>query len=168
MEYSGNARDSILTNMRKLYPQLTDITTRVIGGSVLLFFHEENLATPVPSARVSDGILRFLALLTILCHPSPPPLICIEEPELGLHPDMMPLLGDLLIDAATRTQLIVTTHSDGLVSALSDVPEAVLVCERDGEGTHLRRLERGKLERWLEKYQLGDLWLSGEIGGTTT
>ena len=63
-------------------------------------------------------------------------------------------------------QLIVTTHSDVLVSALSEVPEAVMVCERDFSGSHLRRLEPERLEEWLENYSLGELWRMGEIGAT--
>jgi predicted ATPase len=104
--------------------------------------------------------------LTILCHPSPPPLICIEEPELGLHPDVLPTLADLMKEASQRTQLIVTTHSDILVDAMTDCPEAVWVCEKDESGTQMRHLTREQLEPWLEKYRLGELWTRGEIGGT--
>jgi predicted ATPase len=93
-------------------------------------------------------------------------LICIEEPELGLHPDILPTVVELLIDASSRAQLIVTTHSDGLVSALAEVPDSLLVCEHDEKGSHLRRLDPENLKKWLEKYSLGELWLMGEIGGT--
>ena len=167
LEHRG-AKEAVSENLRQLYPRLTDITGRVIGGTVLLYFHEDGLEQPISAARASDGVLRFLCLLAILCHPTPPPLICIEEPELGLHPDVMSALGELLVEASQRTQLIVTTHSDVLVSALSDVPEAVLVCERDDKGTQLRGLEKDKLAEWLEKYSLGELWRMGEIGGTLT
>jgi predicted ATPase len=105
-------------------------------------------------------------LLAVLCHPNPPPLVCIEEPELGLHPDVLPTLADLLKEASTRTQLIVTTHSDVLVDAMSDQPEAVLVAEKGEHGTTLTRLDTEKLKPWLEKYRLGHLWTRGEIGGT--
>jgi predicted ATPase len=91
--------------------------------------------------------------------------MCIEEPELGLHPDILPTIAELLKEASERTQLIVTTHSDALVSALSDSPESILVCERDSAGTHLQRLEREALKEWLEKYSIGELWRMGEIGG---
>lgn len=57
-----------------------------------------------------------------------------------------PLIAELLISAAQRTQLIVTTHSDTLVSALSSIPEAVVVCERGVEGSRLRRLEPEQLQ----------------------
>lgn len=66
--------------------------------------------------------LRYLCLLAVLCHPSPPPLVCIEEPELGLHPDVLPTLAELLKEAATRTQLIVTTHSDVLAGRDERLP----------------------------------------------
>ena len=88
-----------------------------------------------------------------------------EEPELGLHPDIVPTVAELLIDAAQRTQLIVTTHSDALVSALSEIPEVIVVCDRSEQGTRLRRLDPENLKEWLERYRLGDLWAKGEIGG---
>jgi predicted ATPase len=103
--------------------------------------------------------------MALLLDPTPPPLICIEEPELGLHPDILPTIAEMLIEASQRTQLIVTTHSDSLVSALSQYPESVVICERDDTGSHLRRLEPDKLKDWLENYTLGDLWRMGEIGG---
>ncbi|MNV58434.1 hypothetical protein D3C71_1508120 [compost metagenome] len=129
-----------------------------------MFFQEGKYI--VPATRLSDGTLRYLCLLAILCHPNPPPLICIEEPELGLHPDVLPTLANLLKDASERTQLIVTTHSDGLVDAMTDQPEAVIVAERGPQGTTLTRLDVEKLKPWLEKYRLGQLWTRGEIGGT--
>jgi predicted ATPase len=142
-----------------------DIKIGISGGSVLLYLHERGLTQPIPATRLSDGTLHYLSLLTLLCHPSPPPLICIEEPELGLHPDILPTVADLLVEASQRSQIIVTTHSDVLISALTDYPESVLICERDISGTQLRRLERKQLTEWLDKYMLGELWRMGEIGG---
>jgi len=155
----------LLEKLRQLYDGADDITTKVQGNTVQIFIHEDGLAQPIPAARLSDGTLHYLCLLTVLLHPEPPPLICLEEPELGLHPDVIPKVADLLLDAAQRTQLIVTTHSETLVSRLSEVPESVVVCERDDRGTHLRRLEPEKLKAWLDDYSLGDLWAKGEIGG---
>ena len=93
-------------------------------------------------------------------------MICIEEPELGLHPDVLPNLADLMKKASERCQLIVTTHSDILVDAMTDQPESVLVAEKTDQGTTLNRLNSEKLQPWLEKYRLGQLWTRGEIGGT--
>ena len=84
---------------------------------------------------------------------------------MGLHPDLIPALASLLRDASTRMQLVVTTHSDALVDALSDTPEAVLVCEKHEGSTTMRRLNKADLSDWLEKYTLGQLWRRGELGG---
>ncbi len=155
----------IVERLQQFYEGVEDITTKVQGGTIQIFLHERGLDEPSPASRLSDGTLHYLCLLTILLHPDPPPLICIEEPELGLHPDVIPIVAELLIEASQRTQLIVTTHSDILVSALSETPEAVVVCERDEQGTKLRRLDPEDLKEWLERYRLGDLWAKGEIGG---
>ena len=166
LEHRGDIKDKIVENLKKFNPQIKDYSVRILGGTVQLFIREEKLEKPISAMRLSDGTLRYLCLLVILCHPKPPPLICIEEPETGLHPDILPTIAELMIEASKRTQLIVTTHSDILVSAFSDIPEAVLVCEKDEDGTHFKRLEADKLKVWLEEYSLGEVWLRGEIGGT--
>ena len=151
--------------MGRFLPRYKRLSTRVSAGSVQVYLHEDGLAAPVPAARLSDGTLRFLALLAILLNPESATLICIEEPELGLHPDAMALLAELLVEASSKTQLIVTTHSDVLVSELTEDAESVLVCEYGQEGTELNRLEAAKLKLWLEKYRLGEIWRLGKLGG---
>lgn len=154
----------VLEALRALYEGIDDFDVQIEGGTVQVFFHEGRFT--IPATRLSDGTLRYLCLLSILCHPKPPPLICIEEPELGLHPDVLPTLAELLKEASERTQLVVTTHSDVLVDALTDRPEVVLVAEKTQDGSTLTRLNAEKLKPWLEKYRLGELWTRGEIGGT--
>jgi predicted ATPase len=154
----------LLDALKALYDGIDDYDVQIEGGTVQVFFHEGRFT--VPATRLSDGTLRYLCLLAILCHPNPPPLVCIEEPELGLHPDVLPTLADLMKEASERCQLIVTTHSDVLVDAMTDQPEAVLVAEKQAMGTVLKRLDAEKLKPWLEKYRLGQLWTRGEIGGT--
>ena len=163
---SGNlaVKKRILAALQELYAGIDDFSFHIEGGTVQIFLHEGNHT--IPATRLSDGTLRYLCLLTILCHPDPAPLICIEEPELGLHPDALPHLAKLLIAASERTQLIVTTHSDILVDALTDIPEAVLVAGRSERGTTLERLDAEKLKPWLDRYRLGQLWINGKIGGT--
>lgn len=141
-----------------------DIETRIQEGFVQLRVRETT-GISIPAIRLSDGTLRWLTLLAILLNPSPPPVTCIEEPELGLHPDIIPTLADLLRDASARTQLIVTTHSRTLVECFSDVPESVCVCEKFDGATEIQRLEKDRLKVWLDKYSLGQLWSSGQIGG---
>jgi predicted ATPase len=159
-----NAKRRLLTALQSLYDGIDDFDIRVEGGYVQVFFQEGGYT--IPATRLSDGSLRYLALLAILCHPDPPPLVCIEEPELGLHPDILPTLAELLKDASERCQLIVTTHSDVLVDSMSDQPDSVLITEKGENGTEIKRLDAEKLKPWLEKYRLGELWTRGEIGGT--
>lgn len=160
----SDASSELSALLRRFLPRFKRITTSIQGGTVQIFLHEEGLNRPVPATRLSDGTIRFLAMAALLVMPAPPPLICIEEPELGLHPDALAVVAEMLVSASARTQLIVTTHSDALVSALTDHVESVLVCEyRDG--TQLTRLDAARLQHWLERYRLGDLWRMGELGG---
>ena len=162
IEYTGETRFNDL--LTKFSPRFQRMSTRVSGGTVQFYLHETGFTAPIPATRLSDGTIRFVALLATLLAPSPPPLVCIEEPELGLHPDAVALLADLLVEASARMQLVVTTHSDALVSALTNQPDAIVACERPGAGTVLRRLDPKKLASWLEDYRLGDLWRMGELG----
>ena len=157
----GRQFDDLLA---RFFPRYERMSTRISGGTVQFYLHETGFRAPIPATRLSDGTIRFIAILAILLSPSPPPLVCIEEPELGLHPDAMALLGDLLVEASERMQLIVTTHSDALISELTNQPEAVITCERPGEGTILNRLDPERLRSWLDDYRLGDLWRIGELG----
>ena len=157
-------KKAFLSAITELFEGIVDIHCPVTSGTVALFL-EETGNRLIPATRLSDGTLRYLCLLAILLHPEPPPLICIEEPELGLHPDLLPTLSRLMREASERTQLVVTTHSDILVDSLTDQPESVVVCEKHDGQTNMRRLDKGDLEKWLKDYRLGNLWTSGELGG---
>jgi predicted ATPase len=162
LQYQLGSRQ-IIEKLQLFYDAAEELSIKIYGGTVQIFIRETGLIQPIPATRLSDGTLRYLFLIALLLDPTPPPLICIEEPEIGLHPDILPAIAEMLIEASQRTQLIVTTHSDALVSALS--PESVLICDRDNRGSHLSRLDPERLKKWLENYSLGDLWRMGEIGG---
>ena len=164
-----SSKDWIFEHLQDFYPSFQDIRYESVGNREQLFFQEDGLTANVSTARLSDGTLRFLCLLAVLCsarrNPILPLVICIEEPETGLHPDVIPKLAKLLVEASERSQIFVTTHSDILVDALSDTPEAVVICEKVDGATQLRRLDPDDLSVWLEKYRLGELWTSGDLGG---
>lgn len=165
MEADGSL-SNVEAYLARFYERFDRLMPRIEGGTVQLYIREKGLSTAIPATRLSDGTLRFLCMLAVLCHPSPPPLVCIEEPELGMHPDALSLVAEGLVEASERMQLIVTTHSEALIDALSDRPEAVVVCEYEPDkGTQFRRLDKEELAVWLEDYTLGDLWRKGEIGG---
>jgi predicted ATPase len=150
----------------RLFELFSEVKVSTRGGITQLYVREKGIENTFAATSLSDGTLRLLCLLTVLLDPTPPPLICIEEPETGLHPDAIRDVAGLLVEASSRTQVVVTTHSPALIDALSDQPEAVAVCERDFDGfTQIRRLQGSKLTEWLERYTLGELWQKGEIGG---
>lgn len=70
------------------------------------------------AAELSDGTLRFLLWSAALLTPRPPPLMVLNEPETSLHPDLLPALARLIIEASKRSQLWVVSHSARLISAL--------------------------------------------------
>ena len=162
--FQGHAKRQFLKALHELYGGIIDVSCPVTGGTVGLFL-EENDGRQIPATLLSDGTLRYLSLLAILLHPTPPPLIGLEEPELGLHPDVVAEVAKLLVQASTRTQIVVTTHSRMLVDALTDHPSSVVVCEKDHGDSRFERLDATRLKAWLDKYSLGELWSSGELGG---
>ena len=162
----GDSRQAFVKSLQQLYDGVEDFQVEVGGGRADLFVVERGAgARYIPASRLSDGTLRYMALAAVLLDPEPPPLVVIEEPELGLHPDVVLCIGEMLIQAAERTQLVVTTHSRVLVNALEDYASSVVVCGKWDGQTEMKRLDSERLEQWLEKYSLGYLWSIGELGG---
>lgn len=160
----ARSKTDLLRYLKMFYSGANDILTPIQGGLIDLRVEEGNGIT-IPASRLSDGTLRWLSLLSILLHPEPPPVVCIEEPELGLHPDMIKPLAELLLDASERMQLIITTHSGDLIDELSSKPDCVIVCEKTESSSTFKRLDPAPLAEWLDRYRLGQLWRTGEIGG---
>jgi len=150
--------------LHTFYDDAEDIEMELLGGRISFRLLEKS-GWSTPASRLSDGTLRWLSLLAILLNPTPAPVTCLDEPELGLHPDILPTLADLLVEASARTQLIITTHSRSFLDSFTDTPEAVCVCEKVEGSTVIQRLDRDRLKDWLEEYSLGKVWTRGEIGG---
>jgi predicted ATPase len=123
----------------------------------------KSLSREQSAADLSDGTLRFLLLLTVLASPDAAPVIAIDEPETGLHPSMLPIVGEYAVDASQRSQIILTTHSPQLLDAFKDtVPTTTIALWADGH-TILKTVEGDVLQRWLKGYSLGHLFRSGEL-----
>jgi predicted ATPase len=164
LKRSPEVKRRLVDLVRELAPNFEDFEVIPEGGTLNLYLMERN--SSMPARRLSDGTLRYLCLLAILVDPEPPPLMVIEEPELGLHPDILPILRDLMVDASKRSQLIVTTHSTQLVDAMTAYADSVLICEKKNSGSSITRLSQAEVERWKEYGSLGDLWMAGHLGGT--
>ncbi len=163
LEFKGQ-REPLIKFLQSIHPGFEDLTTKIEGGTVQVYFRERGLRSPIPATRLSDGTIRFLCLAAVLLHPNPPPLICLEEPEISLHPDVLKDFADLLVDAATRTQIILTTHSVELVDAFTHRPSAIVVVEKENGSTRFRRLSDEDTRPWPDQ-SLGQLWQRGQFGG---
>jgi predicted ATPase len=123
----------------------------------------KSLTREQSAADLSDGTLRFLFLLAVLANPAPPPLIAIDEPEIGLHPSMLKIVAEYARDASSRSQVILTTHSPELLDAFGENAPTTTVVERLEGETKLRVISGEELSYWLKQYTLGDLFRSNEL-----
>lgn len=147
--------DDFVMEPLELRPEDVKLNWREKGGEKLFGPHE-----------LSDGSLRTIALFTLLLQPEErlPSLIVIDEPELGLHPYVITLLGSLLRSASVTTQVIVATQSVTLLNHFA--PPEIVVVERDREGgTTFMPQSEARLKEWLERYSVGELWEKNVLGG---
>lgn len=113
--------------------------------------------------HLSDGTLRFICLATLLMQPEPPKTIIIDEPELGLHPIAINKLAGLIRKVSKTVQVIISSQSVNLVDNFE--PEDILVADREDRQSVFKRLDRDKLQLWLDEYSLGEVWEKNIIGG---
>lgn len=121
-----------------------------------------SLRTEQSTANLSDGTLRFLMLVAILAAPTDNEVIAIDEPELGLHPHMLPIIAELAQQASERSQIIFTTHSPQFLDAFAEPPATTVVTLENGE-SKFEMLAGQDLAAWLQRYTLGELFRSGEL-----
>lgn len=113
----------------------------VEGESIVM--HQKGLLRPLTLAELSDGTLRYLLLATALLSPRPPAFLVLNEPEMSLHPDLLPALARLIAKAAELSQIIVVSHSDRLISALEETaPANKIALEKQLGETHIVGGER--------------------------
>lgn len=119
-------------------------------------------------AQFSDGVKRFIALATLFLQPSAylPPMILIDKPEIGLPPNAIGLLSEMIRSASVDSQVIFETQSTNLLDGF--MPEDVVVVERVKGASEYKRLDSASLTVWLQDYSLSDLWYMGDIGGDAT
>ena len=134
-------------------------------GRVGLVWRHSGSDAHLDASSLSDGTLRFMALATLFLQPAEyrPSVILVDEPELGMHPYAITLVAALIRQAATESQVIVSTQSSLLLDHFE--PEEVVVTERCDGATRLTRLDSSRLRTWLERYSLGELWEKNELGG---
>jgi predicted ATPase len=159
----------IVNAVRLVMPFFDDFRLDVLkmgeAEKVKLSWQQKGSDFPMQPYHLSDGSIRFICLATALLNPFPPSVIVIDEPELGLHPEAIRILGELIRDAAKRTQIIVATQSPLLLDQFS-IEDIVVVNRREGQSV-FERLHRADFDEWLENYSVGELWSRNIIAGGT-
>lgn len=113
--------------------------------------------------QLSDGSLRFIALTTLLLQPTPPKVIIIDEPELGLHPFAIYKLSEMMKMVSDKTQIIISTQSVNLVDNFS--PDDIIIVDKKNNSTQLTRPNESVYKNWLNDFTLSEIWTNNVIGG---
>lgn len=155
----------IVSTIRLILPFFSDFELEPDYGRILLSWGELDGRMIYSASQASDGMLRLVALVTLLLLPEEqlPDVLVLDEPELGLHPYAINIVGGLIRAASTKIQVIVATQSPALVDCFE--PKDVVVVERDGMNSVFSRPNPGELMEWLEDYSLSELWDKNIIGG---
>lgn len=133
------------------------------NNTIILNWKEQGSDMLFGPHQLSDGTLRLMALVTLLLQPQLPSMIIIDEPELGLHPYAINVLGGLLQKASATSQLLISTQSVNLVDQF-EAEDIITVDRQDGQSV-LKRQDSTKLEDWLDEYSLSELWEKNVLGG---
>ena len=170
-EPAGSKHYSEIVNaMRLVIPFFDDfrLDVQAMGEArkVALSWQQKGSDFPMQPYHLSDGSIRFICLATALLQPEPPSMIVIDEPELGLHPEAIAILSELIQDAAKRTQVLIATQSPLLLDQFA-VEDIVVTSRKDGQST-FERLDYADYNVWLEDYSVGQLWTKNVIQGGTT
>ncbi|MDR1856968.1 MAG: AAA family ATPase [Desulfovibrio sp.] len=155
----------IIDALSAVFPDFEELTfPEVTEGMITMNWHDKKCNRPFNILELSDGILHFLFLLAVVTNPSPPNITIIDEPEIGLHPEMLSMLTHVFREATQRAQLIIATHSPTFISFLQYDELLVMDMDDNGYATAAWADTMG-LDKWLAEYKLDYLWLNGLIGG---
>jgi len=154
--------DKIEKAIRKINPYFKDINFAILGAKLYLVLREEYLARSVSIEHISDGTLHYLLLLSVLFNPECGYLVCMDEPETSLHPDMINSIAEAIKQASNSTQLIIATHSPLLLNAF-DIDD-ILIFEKNNQNETVLK-SSDDFSEWTEDYLAGQAWLQGLIGG---
>ncbi len=166
---STGRRQQVLSTDRRHHPAdpafLSDFVLEPDYYSLLLNWRERNSDQVFSVSQASDGMLRVIALVTLLLQYEPdlPDVLILDKPEPGLHPHAINVVGGLIRAAATKIKVIVATRSMSLVDCFE--PTDIVIVEREDGGSNFRRLDTEALRGWLEGHSLSGLWGKNVIGG---
>ena len=155
----------VLYGWHHIAPFLDDpiLETHKVGREtkVSLAWKAKGSSCTMQARHLSGGVMRFLCLAAALWHKNYPPMIVVDEPELGLHPDPVDLAYELIECAARHTQVITATQSTLLLRECA-IEDVVVVRRKDDQST-FEKLKHDDFKAWLEDYSVSGLWLMNVI-----
>jgi len=160
------------TYFKRIKELLKDVNERFVGfdfnmlgsGFFELLLDEDGLESSIHVTHISDGTLRYLCLLAILCNPNRGAFICIDEPEIGLHPDMIFNISMAIQEASETSTMIIATHSENVLNSFKI--EKLRVFEKDdGNVSIVKKYTENDFQGWYEVFSPGNMWRSGDLGG---
>ena len=157
--------ERLCRHVRRVLPGFDRFQIDEQYGKVAMRWRSRHSDKSYGAHLTSDGSLRFFALVTLLNLPMEmlPNVVVLDEPELGLHPRALSLVGDMIHVLAESRQVIVATQSPLLVDAF-ELKDVVVLDLEDG-CTELHRPPADKLEKWLADFTVGELWQKNLLGG---
>lgn len=167
---------AVETDFRRIMPEFSALETPTEpDGRIRLSLQLTETEELIEAEDVAEGALYLLAFLTLAFDPNPPPVICMEEVDRGIHPRLLREVRDALYRLAypdsfgqerAPVQVIATTHSPYLLDLFRDHPEEIVLTNKHGQAAHFERLsDRPDLQDLLQEGSLGDMWYSGILGG---
>ncbi len=157
--------DTICRHIGRVLPVFDRFAIEESYGKVSLRWQAKNTDKTIGAHLTSDGSLRFFALVTLLNLPPEmlPSVILLDEPELGLHPAAVALIGGMIKSLSTQKQVIVATQSPLLVDAF-ELDEIFVLDLQDGQ-TKVSQPSLSDYQHWLDEYTTGELWQKNLLGG---
>ena len=158
--------DELLEKLPKRIPGINEVKAiKTEDGRILLRFKDQNFKDPFVARYVSDGTIKMFAYMVLLRDPEPHPLLCIEEPENFLHPDLLENLCEEIREYSQRGgQVFVSTHSPDFVDGLS-VEEVFFLTKQDGFSQIQAAKDQPLVKELSKENKLGWMWRNGYIEG---
>ena len=165
-DYNRDLFDSILEKLPRRIPGINKVEAKETeDGRIILRFHDENFKDPFVSRYVSDGTIKMFAYMILLHDPEPHPLLCIEEPENFLHPDLLLQLCEEIREYSERGgQVFVSSHSPDFINGLN-VEELFFIVKENGNSVVKAAMEDIEVKELAKENQLGWLWRNHYIKG---
>lgn len=147
----------ILKTIQNIAPNFLDFVLQPNEtGFLKLFWQNKDSQYNYGVNDLSDGTIRFIALVVLFMQPNLPETIVLDEPELGLHPQAIGILAGLIQSASRSSQIIIATQSADLINNFT--PEEIIAVNQKKGCSIFQRLDTENLDIWLQEYSLGELW----------